>query len=94
MSPSSLFTSTRPETVLMEEARVVAIRQAREIDPMLFQRKGQGGYANDNICGGTKEEIDRKVGEITKVQGEPEYSGTIFKVCGEVGMRPEVKRTE
>ena len=63
---TSVHFGDRPAAVLMEEAPAMAIRCGEKIDPVLTHRMIKGGYVDDNICGGTKQEIARMVGDISE----------------------------
>ena len=87
---TSVHFGDRPAAVLMEEARRLAMVQGEAIDPELTKRMEQGGYVDDNICGGTSTEMDRMIGSVSEEEGEYRYTGTISQVFAEVGMMPKV----
>ena len=50
----------------------------------------KGGYIDDQIFGGTKEECLKIRGKCSVVDRKYFYDGTISKILSQVGMRPKV----
>ena len=45
---------------------------------------------DDNICGGSKEDIDQMIGDVEEQDGEFHYTGTVAQTFAEVGMKAKV----
>ena len=62
-----------------------------EIDKDTAKKITDDSYVDDNLSGGSKEEVDCMIGEVNKSEnGSLEYSGTVSQILSRVLLTPKV----
>ena len=80
----------QPAAMGLEVAKEIAAEEGRSIDEDTASKMKKGGYVDDHIVGGSKEECAKMRGKCSIENGEYHYDGTIAKILAQVGMKPKV----
>ena len=61
-----------------------------EIDALTAKKVAEDGYVDDNLSGGTEEEVNKMIGETRMVEGKYCYTGSVSRILKLVGLIPKV----
>ena len=61
-----------------------------EIDALTAKKIAEDGYVDDNLSGGTEEEVNQMIGETRVVEGKYSYTGFMSRILMLVGLIPKV----
>ena len=61
-----------------------------EIDALTAKKVAEDGYVDDNLSGGTEEEVNEMIGETRMVEGKYCYTGFVSRILKLVGLIPKV----
>lgn len=79
-----------PAAAGLQVAKELVAQEGRKIDEDTANKMEKGGYVDDQVVGGSKDECAKMRGECTVKDGEYYYDGTISKILELGGMRPKV----
>ena len=80
----------RPAATGMEVAKRKVVEMGADIDEEAVKMMQLGTYVDDETAGGSPEDLERMVGDVTEVDGEYHYSGTIAQIYKKGGFRVKV----
>ena len=84
--PNKVAFGDKPATAILEKCKDLAAENGRHIDPVAAQAIEDDSYVDDGCTGGTEEEVQRMIGNVTvKDDGSLVYDGTIQQILGECG---------
>ena len=77
----------RPAAAVLECGKELIAELGTEIDPVTAGKSIEASYVDDSCTGGTDEELDKMVGNVTKLDnGDIEYDGTLSQIYGRLGV--------
>ena len=79
-----------PAATGLQVAKEISAEEGKRIDEDTAAKMKKGGYVDDQIVGGNKEECKKMRGNCRVENGEYFYDGTISQILEQVGMRPKV----
>ena len=79
-----------PAAVILELVKSLAAQKYKQIDLVAAKRIENDSYVDDNLTGGDVQEVERMMGNCTKVDGKFLYDGTISQILEKVGLRAKV----
>ena len=78
----------QPAAVLLELAKELAAQEGASICPIAAQKSNEASYVDDSLTGGSPEELNRLVGNVSKdSDGKPVYDGTLSQIYENVGLK-------
>ncbi|MCP4995043.1 MAG: hypothetical protein GY934_14860, partial [Gammaproteobacteria bacterium] len=77
-------------SVFLELVKELAGKLGLVIDAETARKIAEDGYVDDNLSGGTEEEVCEMIGETTVVDGKYSYTGHISRILQLVGFHPKV----
>ena len=76
-----------PSSVFLELSKMIAADIAKGVDPILAVQLVLMSYVDDNLLGGTLEQVMKMRGEVSEdSDGKLLFSGTLSQVMAEIGM--------
>ena len=79
-----------PASVLLELVKEIAAKAGAAIDEETAKKIFEDSYVDDNLSGGSPEQVEKMIGDCDEVDGKFVYNGTVSKILGLVGMTPKV----
>ena len=76
---------------MLEETKI-ALKEGelQNLDHTLTTSMRKGSYVDDSVTGGTKEDLDRMIGNKNVEEDTYTYNGTIAQLFNSVGLQPKV----
>ena len=70
----------RPAGCALEVTKKMTVEAGSSVDPVVAEKLRQGSYVDDASCGGSKEDVDKLIGTVTKEGDKFVYDGSISQI--------------